>query len=56
LLLQPLFNDDALLFSHRHAPLELFLYYWILCDKSGRQAGDANFLDAQAVTSRHGDC
>lgn len=62
LLLQPRFDNVPLLFPHGHAALELLLHDRVLRHKAGREAGQANLLDAQATafarreraTSSHG--
>jgi len=56
LLVKSGFDDMSLLFSNRHASLQLLLHDRILRDKAGRKAGNANFLNSQAVSSSHGPC
>lgn len=53
-LLHPLLNDHALLVSHAHTSLELLLHNRVLSNETGREAGQADLLDAQVVPSGHG--
>lgn len=52
LLVHASLNDLELLVAHAHAALQLLLQDRVLRYKAGRQASNANFLDAQAVATR----